>query len=78
MLGAGFKPVGELHSQPFDSAFVAYTFPSFFFPFSNIFFLFAQTLAEIHTHTHTSTYIRANSSNTLTGLGRSVIAFRLT
>ena len=23
MLGAGFKPVGELHSQPFDSAFVA-------------------------------------------------------
>ena len=23
MLGAGFKPVGELHSHPFDSAFVA-------------------------------------------------------
>jgi hypothetical protein len=23
VLGAGFKPVGELHSQPFDSAFVA-------------------------------------------------------
>lgn len=23
MLGAGFKPVGELHSQPFNSAFVA-------------------------------------------------------
>ena len=23
MLGAGFKPVGELCSQPFDSAFVA-------------------------------------------------------
>lgn len=23
MLGAGFKPVGEVHSQPFDSAFAA-------------------------------------------------------
>ena len=28
MLGAGFKPVGELHSQPFDSAFAAEPFPA--------------------------------------------------
>ena len=27
MRGAGFKPVGELHSQPFDSAFVASSLP---------------------------------------------------
>ena len=29
MRGAGFKPVGELTSQPFDSAFVAFFLPSF-------------------------------------------------